>query len=522
MTSTILATIKQSNSTNTPITSTILPIKNASFTDSDHTTTNLPPIITNGSITVPIQPHPNIPTNSIYSTVDNIGNMPSNTISTIPANYITNTTNNIIDNVGSNTVQSINNSNHNSDNTSISTIIHPVPVPVTQVHQRLHSGLSCHQCKNIKQLHQLAYCSHLFNKRVKHELRVCQKKFCANCLIKFYHEQLADAQTAEWVCPSCRNVCICAACQRKIKLRPHKTNNHKRMDHDNNNDTNISQPATQKMKLEHHNNNIMNNQSINSAINTIPMHTIKTIPAIIPNTTVMANAVPTQSLPAYINTNRPIVQINNPNHRFNRSFTAPNTQQYTSPVPHVYIPPTQPYLSTSSPIIDSHYHQNTNNNTHNSIQYHTDVYQYPSSSSHTHYNTQPHSIPHSPQPSLQHTSHSPTVLITPHNPSYHASQPQHSIDQRAVSTGNTINTNTTNHKLSEPLSGNRLLNISTNNLLLAPSPFVSRRTSSFNSVTSGLTSPNLLSKQVSQQSIDAHAALQSLKYQQQYKEQNNS
>jgi hypothetical protein len=44
----------------------------------------------------------------------------------------------------------------------------------------------------------------------------CRKKYCEQCLRKFYHEDVNDiADRSNWACPSCRKLCCCAACRRK-------------------------------------------------------------------------------------------------------------------------------------------------------------------------------------------------------------------------------------------------------------------------------------------------------------------
>jgi hypothetical protein len=81
-------------------------------------------------------------------------------------------------------------------------------------------GTSCHQCKNARSIEQLAFCSNLFNKRTKQDFRTCRKKYCEICLRKFYNESLETARQPDWVCPSCRGVCRCAACTRKRNKNP--------------------------------------------------------------------------------------------------------------------------------------------------------------------------------------------------------------------------------------------------------------------------------------------------------------
>ncbi len=79
-------------------------------------------------------------------------------------------------------------------------------------------GSSCHQCKSRRATHDLSFCTSRLDRR-----KTCRKKYCDHCLSKFYKELPAGADgrsTANWVCPSCRKICCCAACRRKeLKAR---------------------------------------------------------------------------------------------------------------------------------------------------------------------------------------------------------------------------------------------------------------------------------------------------------------
>jgi hypothetical protein len=91
-------------------------------------------------------------------------------------------------------------------------------------------GTSCHQCKNTKHLHQLAFCTNAFEKRSKTEkdkrMRSCRKKFCKICLQKFYNEDLGEVLNDPcWKCPSCRLECVCAACVRGRTRDPSEASN---------------------------------------------------------------------------------------------------------------------------------------------------------------------------------------------------------------------------------------------------------------------------------------------------------
>jgi len=87
------------------------------------------------------------------------------------------------------------------------------------------SGSSCHQCKSRRSMNNLIFCCNMFTKRNKDKQRktgekrhVCRKKYCDQCLQKFYHEKPpAQRQdpSSNWPCPACRGLCCCAACRRQ-------------------------------------------------------------------------------------------------------------------------------------------------------------------------------------------------------------------------------------------------------------------------------------------------------------------
>lgn len=73
-------------------------------------------------------------------------------------------------------------------------------------------GSSCHQCKSRRLFNDLTYCTGNLDKKKKN----CRKKYCEHCLKKFYKEDPVDIpDMKEWVCPSCRKLCSCAACRRR-------------------------------------------------------------------------------------------------------------------------------------------------------------------------------------------------------------------------------------------------------------------------------------------------------------------
>lgn len=79
-------------------------------------------------------------------------------------------------------------------------------------------SMSCHQCKTVKDSHELHACTnHRDTSNKKGKPRKCKKKFCEACLRRSYGQPTVDAAKAEgvsWACPSCQKLCICASCQR--------------------------------------------------------------------------------------------------------------------------------------------------------------------------------------------------------------------------------------------------------------------------------------------------------------------
>ena len=94
------------------------------------------------------------------------------------------------------------------------------------------SGSSCHQCKSRRLIVDLVYCCNMWKKGADRKVAAtatssaqhsCRKKYCGNCLTKFYSERAPakrSAHNSEFVCPACRGICCCAAC-RRIKARQH-------------------------------------------------------------------------------------------------------------------------------------------------------------------------------------------------------------------------------------------------------------------------------------------------------------
>lgn len=80
------------------------------------------------------------------------------------------------------------------------------------------SGSSCHQCKSRRTMEHLVFCCNMFTKKPgKGKRRICRKKYCLQCLHKFYKEQPPEPRndpSSSWLCPSCRNKCSCALCRR--------------------------------------------------------------------------------------------------------------------------------------------------------------------------------------------------------------------------------------------------------------------------------------------------------------------
>ena len=81
---------------------------------------------------------------------------------------------------------------------------------------------SCHQCKSSKSsLHLLACSSRRSIAADGKRLRDCKKKFCGQCLQRWYGLDMDEIKRKErdggpgWRCPACEGTCPCAACRRK-------------------------------------------------------------------------------------------------------------------------------------------------------------------------------------------------------------------------------------------------------------------------------------------------------------------
>lgn len=57
------------------------------------------------------------------------------------------------------------------------------------------SGTSCHQCKSRRGMNNLIYCSNIFNKKSDERRQSCRKKYCENCLKRFYGEKAPDQKS---------------------------------------------------------------------------------------------------------------------------------------------------------------------------------------------------------------------------------------------------------------------------------------------------------------------------------------
>jgi len=69
----------------------------------------------------------------------------------------------------------------------------------------LLKGATCHQCRNRKSA--LVNCTSSF----------CSKRYCEGCLQNHYHINiwtLLDRTESDWICPNCRNQCLCITCKR--------------------------------------------------------------------------------------------------------------------------------------------------------------------------------------------------------------------------------------------------------------------------------------------------------------------
>ena len=113
------------------------------------------------------------------------------------------------------------------------------------------AGSSCHQCKTRRISAELVYCmqSHAKKGRTRKRRiedqpsvyiipnpattykaeRLCRKKYCSRCLVKFYNEQapakIGPHGDRSWSCPGCRGLCSCAACKRQQTKKDSKKRN---------------------------------------------------------------------------------------------------------------------------------------------------------------------------------------------------------------------------------------------------------------------------------------------------------
>ena len=86
-------------------------------------------------------------------------------------------------------------------------------------------GNSCHQCKTSKKPRNLAFCTNI---GVGKRKRSCHKKYCDQCLKWRYQQNMrlwSDVERSTWICPSCAQICSCAACVRKRDINYPQLNN---------------------------------------------------------------------------------------------------------------------------------------------------------------------------------------------------------------------------------------------------------------------------------------------------------
>ncbi|EFA86756.1 hypothetical protein PPL_00561 [Heterostelium album PN500] len=85
------------------------------------------------------------------------------------------------------------------------------------------AGRWCHQCKALK--FEFIQCQASEAGRPK-----CNKRFCSTCLTKHYNKEVAvlKERAKPWVCPFCKNTCICAACKRRRGNSERKLSKNKR------------------------------------------------------------------------------------------------------------------------------------------------------------------------------------------------------------------------------------------------------------------------------------------------------
>jgi hypothetical protein len=78
---------------------------------------------------------------------------------------------------------------------------------------------ACHSCKTSHLPADLRCCTETIvpgKKRAQ-----CRKKYCRRCLTRSAHvygPMPSEATASDFTCPACRNLCVCAACDRKRRL----------------------------------------------------------------------------------------------------------------------------------------------------------------------------------------------------------------------------------------------------------------------------------------------------------------
>jgi len=88
----------------------------------------------------------------------------------------------------------------------------------------------CHQCK-LKHI-DIIYCC-------KNKDGICSKKYCKNCIMRHYSEDITELDRDTWNCYYCQTICKCAQCRRKrgepvIIRKPAGKNPKKNTDRPNN------------------------------------------------------------------------------------------------------------------------------------------------------------------------------------------------------------------------------------------------------------------------------------------------
>eukprot|EP01084_Bolivina_argentea_P188601 324629_1 len=88
------------------------------------------------------------------------------------------------------------------------------------------NGTSCHHCKKRTQPNKMLRCTKtdVYVSNSKKRTRSCIKKYCINCISKWYSCTYLDKnKLGKFICPSCCDQCRCAYCRRGRVIKKTKT-----------------------------------------------------------------------------------------------------------------------------------------------------------------------------------------------------------------------------------------------------------------------------------------------------------